>query len=267
MVAGSAVSVEAVSHQYRTRQGAVVTALREVTFEVAQREFLAIVGPSGSGKSTLLHLIAGLTPVANGSIRFPALPATPRIGYLFQSDAVFPWRTVERNLVYADEIRGVPTRQRRQRAEQLCRLVGLEPATYLPRYAGELSGGELRRVGLGMALAITAGTAGLLLLDEPTSSLDWLTRRQLQAVVQAVVAGAGSAAIAVTHDVEEAVWLSDRVLVLRQGGIECSIEVNLPRPRSDQLRTTPEFGAIEALVVAALSGPGGQGAAELLSCR
>ena len=213
------------------------------------------MGPSGSGKSTLLNIIAGLIPVTSGAIRYPAFGfgTPPRVGYLFQSDAVFPWRSVERNLTYALEIQHIRSRQRRERAVELCWLVGLDPAVYLRKLPGELSGGELRRVGLGMTMA---STPQLLLLDEPTSAVDWLTRRTLQAVIQDVIAGAQSTAVVVTHDVEEAVWLGDRVLVLREGRITRSIDVDLPRPRTDDLRTTRAFEAVEERVIEALAGAG-----------
>lgn len=250
MHAAPAVEAQHVRFSYRSaRTGQIVNALQDVSFDVQAGEFLSIVGPSGSGKSTLLHLIASLLAPDAGQIRH-AQAGPKRIGYLFQNDAAFPWRTVERNLAYIFELRGLQEPERRQRAKQLCELVGLEPEQYLHRYPRELSGGQLRRVGLGMALA---DSPGLLLLDEPTSAADWLTRRQLQSMIQDVVTRTRTTVVAVTHDVEEAVWLSDRILSLRNGRIEKSIDVPLSRPRTDATRKHESFQRIEDEVVLALA--------------
>ncbi len=245
-----AVRIDQLSYRYRGRSGAIVEALREIIFDVLPGEFISVVGPSGVGKSTLLQIISNLITPDTGSVQFPAFASRPRIGYLFQSNAVFPWRSVEKNLTYAMEIHGESRKRRCERAEELCRFVGLNPETYLCKYPHELSGGEVRRVGLGMAMAITPD---LLLLDEPTSAVDWFARRQLQSLVQEVITRAKSTAIVVTHDVEEAVWLSNRILVLHHGKVANSIEVNLPRPRTDEMRTTPEFKLFEDEVITSLT--------------
>ncbi len=259
MVAPVAVSIRGLSHLYQTQARDRVEALRAISFDIHVGEMITIVGASGSGKSTLLNMIAGLMPATAGTITFPAFPTPPRIGYLFQRDAVFPWRDVARNLSYSLEVAGRTRAQRRQRAEELCRCVGLNPDVYLRKYPNELSGGELRRVGLGMALA---NTPDLLLLDEPTGAVDWLARRQLQAMIRSVVSSAGATAVYVTHDVEEAIWLGDKVLVLHAGKIAGTVEVDLDARRSESMRNTEQFRRLQESVIALLERPPLDGAAK-----
>jgi ABC-type nitrate/sulfonate/bicarbonate transport system ATPase subunit len=245
----TAVRVSGLSFSYRSRRS-VVQAVRGLTFDVPMGEVVSIVGSSGAGKSTLLHMLARLITPDAGLIEYPAFAGMPRIGYMFQSKGTFPWRTVERNLTYAMEIRGASQQDRKTRAIELCSMVGLIPEEHLRKYPNELSGGQLRRVELAMAFA---ETPQLLLVDEPTSAVDWLTRRQLQRKFQEVVAAAGITVIAVTHDIEESVWLSDRVIALEHGLIADSVDIPCPRPRTDDLRTTESFRALEDRVIRALT--------------
>lgn len=243
------VKVKDITCRFLTVAQTRVEALRGVTFDLEYKEFVTFVGHSGAGKSTLLSIIAGLLKASSGQIVLDEVLSKSQIGYVFQKDAVFPWRTVETNLSYHDEIHGVSKQVRRQKAARLCELVGLNPTIYLSKFPKELSGGEARRVSLGMALSLEPA---LLLMDEPTSSLDWLSRREVQSVIQQVVAGLGTTTISVTHDVEEALWLSDRVVVLSQGKVTANIAVGLPRPRTDDMRTSSEFKSLEDEVVAAM---------------
>ena len=246
-----AISATGLSYGYNSGRGARVEALREVSFNVKLGEFLGVVGPSGSGKSTLLHMLSQLLMPDAGNISFPAFGKMPHVGYMFQGDATFPWRTVEGNLTYALEIRREAGAVRHRRAEELCGLVGLNPGEHLRKFPSQLSGGQVRRVGLGMALA---DAPDLLLLDEPSSAVDWITRRQLQRMIQDVVIKSRATAIIVTHDIEEAVWLCDRVITLQRGFITNSIDVCLPRLRTDEMRTTETFKVLEDRVIASLVG-------------
>lgn len=244
-----AVNVSGLSYSYRSRTS-VVQALRNLSFAVRAGEVLSVVGPSGAGKSTLLHIISRLIAPDDGKVEFPCFESPPRIGYMFQSNGTFPWRTVERNLTYSMEIRGAPREQRKSRALELCSMVGLDAAQHLTKYPSDLSGGQVRRVELAMAFA---ELPQIVLVDEPTSSVDWITRRQLQRMIQDVVSHSGVTLIVVTHDIEEAVWLSDRVIALGMGSVADSLEIGFPRPRTDELRTTDPFRASEDRIICALT--------------
>jgi NitT/TauT family transport system ATP-binding protein len=148
------------------------------------------------------------------------------------------------------EIRGTEREKRKLRALQLCSMVGLNPAQHLNKYPSELSGGQVRRVELAMALA---ELPKIVLVDEPTSSVDWITRRQLQRMIQDVVSSSGVTLIVVTHDIEEAVWMSDRVIALQMGSMADSIEIRFPRPRTDDLRTSEAFRVAEERIIRALT--------------
>lgn len=221
---------------YRTTKGRLVRALNNVTIEVENGEFLTVVGSSGSGKSTLLRLIAGLEKPTAGSVKDFAGDSDGRIGFVFQGNSVFPWRTVEGNLTYALETRGQTREFRREKAAELCRLVGLEPALFLNKYPRELSGGETRRVAIGIALS--AG-ASLLLFDEATSQLDYVSRLKLQSKVQELWLAHRPTAIYVTHDIDEAIILGMRIAVLSDGQLKDVIRVDLPVPRGREVLAMP----------------------------
>ena len=221
---------EGIYKRYQTARGGVITALDGVSLRVFEREFLCIAGSSGSGKSTLLRILAGLESPTQGLIR--GLDRTPsgRVGFVFQDNSVFPWRTVERNLTYSLEARGTSKEVREQRAVELCKAVGLQPSVFLKKYPRELSGGEARRVALGMALS---ADAPLLILDEPTSQLDYVSRAQLQRTIHALWNFGSTTVVCVTHDIEEAILLGERIVVLGDGRIRDSIEIPLPFPRAE----------------------------------
>jgi NitT/TauT family transport system ATP-binding protein len=219
--------------------GHVVEALDDVSLKLHSGRLLSIVGPSGSGKSTLLDLIAGVLPPTRGEVRFGST-SPPRMGYVLQSNALFPWLTVRRNLSYALDLQGLPRAEADAHAEQLCRQLGLSSEAYLDKLPRELSGGEQRRVAIGMALA---PEPELLLLDEPGSALDYEARWAIQALVQNIAMQRGLAVVCVTHDLEEAVFLGDEVLVLRAGRVADRFPIDLPRPRKDAVRASSEFNA------------------------
>lgn len=250
-MAKDAIRLNNVTHEYTTKRRRTQVALDGLSICVHSGEVVAIVGPSGSGKSTCLDVISGIVSPREGSVEFPAFREKPRFGYVFQQDAVFPWRTVEENLTFSLEIQGLPAAERHSRAIGICEQVELAPEIYLPKMPSELSGGELRRISLGMSLAIPPD---ILLLDEPTSSVDWLGRRKLQSLFQSAIIGPPQiTCVAVTHDVEEAVWLGDRVIVINSGRVANTLRIDLPRPRTNEMRKTECFFRHEAEVIDALS--------------
>jgi NitT/TauT family transport system ATP-binding protein len=166
---------------------------------------------------------------------------------VFQSNTVFPWRTVQGNLTFPLELRRVPLKQRKDRAREICQLVQLDPERFLLKYPKELSGGESRRVGIGMALV---NDSELLLLDEPTSQLDEFTKQKLQGVIYDVSQSQKLTVVLVTHDISEAVLFGTRILLLWRGRVLDTIPVNLPHPRTDQLTSSAEFARCRAEVLA-----------------
>lgn len=236
---GMLLSCRSVARQHVSSSGAAVDALSDVSFDLPPGGMLSVVGPSGSGKSTLLNLIAGVVAPTRGEILYAPGPA-PRIGYVLQSNALFPWLTVRRNLTYAQDLQRHPRHLSDADAEQLCLQLGLAPERFLDKYPRELSGGEQRRVAIGMAVA---RAPNLLLLDEPTSQLDYEARWALQLLIQDIAQRRGLAVICVTHDLEEAVFVGDHVLVLRDGRVADNFAIELPRPRANDLRAAPPFNA------------------------
>jgi NitT/TauT family transport system ATP-binding protein len=226
---------------YPTRDGSLC-ALDRVSLDLHRGEFLAIVGPSGCGKSTLLLLIAGLIPLTSGRIYIDGTvvdrPYT-ELGIVFQDAVLFEWRRVLDNLMLPIEIRGLDRRRYRARAEELLALVGL--GGFAQRYPHELSGGMRQRVALCRALI---HDPPLLLMDEPFGALDALTRDQMNLDLQSLWQQQQKTVLFITHSIEEAVFLADRVAVMspRPGRIEAVLDIALPRPRALDLRETPAFG-------------------------
>ncbi len=216
-------------------------ALGPVTFSVAEREFVCVLGPSGSGKSTLLRVLAGLIRPSAGEIRFQNQQAAPRVGFVFQQATLMPWRSVLENILLPLELEKLPASQARQKAQEMVTLVGLEGfENTLPR---DLSGGMAQRVALARALI---HDPDLLLLDEPFGSLDALTREKMWGELSRIWQAQQKTVLMVTHSISEALFLSDRVLLLsaRPGRIKLDLPVGLPRPRGEEIRYTPEFGAL-----------------------
>ena len=222
---------------YRAASGQVVRALDGVSLEIERGEFLAVIGASGSGKSTLLRLLAGLEKPTMGEVLATTESGNARIGFVFQGDAVFPWRTVKGNLNYALDAQTTKNDDQNKHAASLCDLVGLiPPELYLQKYPHELSGGERRRVAVAMALS--AG-AGLLLLDEATSQLDYVARFRLQRTIQALWLHKHPTIVHVTHDIDEAILLGTRIAILMGGKLADVLSVNLAFPRTEEVLSQP----------------------------
>jgi sulfonate transport system ATP-binding protein len=224
-------------HKVYGPRGNHVLALRDVTVTVRRGEFVCLVGASGCGKSTLLNLLAGLDRVQAGSMEISG-----RVSLLFQEAALFPWLTARENVELAMRLAGVPSRERRARAEALLATVRLDG--FGDRRPHELSGGMRQRVALARALA---QGADILLMDEPFGALDAMTRDILHDELERVWAVGGLTGVFVTHDVREAVRLGDRVIVLtsRPGTVAETFEVPLPRPRH---HGDPEVARLTKLV-------------------
>ena len=231
------------SKAYLTRNG-VVLALEDVNFSAGEREFVCVVGPSGCGKTTLLKLIAGLLEPTSGRIVFAAEPADgrPRSALVFQEHGLFPWMTVLDNVAFGLEMRGVEREERRHRARAFVEKVGL--AHFAGSYPHELSVGMRQRVGISRAFV---ADAQILLMDEPFGSLDAQTRRVLQEELLRLWKDDQKLVVYVTHDIEEAVLLGDRVLVMtgRPGRIREEIPIPLPRPRDLSASEQPEVMEIK----------------------
>jgi NitT/TauT family transport system ATP-binding protein len=248
-----------IRHRYQGAQGALL-ALDTVDLAVSEGEFVAVVGPSGCGKSTLLRILGGLLRPTEGQVHLhgallwgsgPETSApTAKVGYVFQRVNLMPWRTVVRNVTLPLEIAAVPRGQAEARALELLRLVGLEG--FEQAYPRELSGGMAQRVAIARALI---AEPDLLLLDEPFGSLDALSREQMNLELLRIWRARRVAAIMVSHDIREAVFLADRVLVMspRPGRIRAQVPVNLPRPRTLEVMYTEFFGAVSRRVRAAIS--------------
>ncbi|HEY1729278.1 MAG TPA: ABC transporter ATP-binding protein [Candidatus Baltobacteraceae bacterium] len=215
-----------------------------MTFAVADLEFLAIIGPSGCGKSTFLRIIDGLIPPDSGSVYLSGKQITgpgKGRGMVFQGFDLFPWRTTLKNVEFGLELLGVPKGERVERSRHFIDLVGL--GGFENAYPHQLSGGMQQRVGIARALAVDPE---ILLMDEPFGSLDVQTRDLLQDELARILERDKKTVLFVTHGIEEAIYLADRILVLsaRPAKIQMTIEVPFPRPRTDEVKAHPEFLAI-----------------------
>jgi NitT/TauT family transport system ATP-binding protein len=218
-------------------------ALRDINLAIERGSFISVVGPSGCGKTTFLRIVAGLEPLSAGEVllddRALRGPGGDR-GFVFQTDSLLPWRTVLANAMIGPEVAGRVGAAERQRTLELLKLVGLDGfENYYPR---QLSGGMRQRVNLARALAIDPE---ILLMDEPFSSLDAQTREIMQTELLRIWEQGRKTVLFVTHQIDEAVFLSDRVLVFarRPGRLQESVEIKLPRPRTLAIKRTPEFVA------------------------
>ncbi|QEN16806.1 ABC transporter ATP-binding protein [Mycolicibacterium sp. ELW1] len=210
--------------------GTAAPALRDVTLDVAAGSFTVLVGPSGSGKSTLLYCLAGLLAPTEGQVIDDGRPVTgphPRRGMAFQRDILFAWMSVESNIRFGLRATGVPARHHRARIRELLTAVGL-PLEVAGRRPSQLSGGQRQRVGLARMLA---GEPEVMLMDEPFAALDAQTRLRMQDLVVDLWSRLRRTVLFVTHDVDEAIRLSDRIIVLADGEIRSTIDNPLPRPR------------------------------------
>ena len=238
----SAIELRNVTKRFLTPSGQVYTAIRDITLSVAPGEFCAVVGPTGCGKSTTLGLIAGLERPSEGSVQVMGQPVhgiDPRIGYVFQTDAVLPWRNVLRNVATGPLFRSQPKAESLKRAHEWIARVGL--TGFEDRYPHQLSGGMRKRVALAQTFI---NEPQILLMDEPFSALDVQTRTLMEDELLQMWSSLSASVVFVTHDLEEAISLADRVCVLTAGpGIVKGIyTIDLPRPRKvEEIRFDPRF--------------------------
>jgi NitT/TauT family transport system ATP-binding protein len=233
MSAPAQIVIDGVSHLYRPPRGREVLALDDVSLTIAPREFVALLGPSGCGKSTLLYLIGGFLPVERGSIEVEGKTVEapgPDRGIVFQHFALFPWKTVRGNILYGLERQGMPKAEREKRAMDFIELVGL--ASFEDSYPSQLSGGMKQRTAIARTLAFDPT---ILLMDEPFGALDAQTRGLMQGELLRIWQRTPKTVIFVTHDVQEAVYLADRVAVMsaRPGRIKTIIETRFDKNDPD----------------------------------
>ena len=241
-----------VGRRFLSPQGKVTQALRDFSLNVKEGEFCAIVGPTGCGKSTTLGMITGLNPPSSGSVKVFGKPVTgidPRIGFVFQADAVFPWKSVLDNVACGPVFRGLAPGAARAKAAEWVRRVGLEGFEH--HYPHQLSGGMRKRVALAQTFI---NEPAILLMDEPFSALDVQTRAMMQEELLGLWSERKASVVFVTHDIDEAITLADRVVVLTRGpgSVKSVYEIPLPRPRAAEARYTPEFVALSRQIWADL---------------
>jgi ABC-type nitrate/sulfonate/bicarbonate transport system ATPase subunit len=245
--AGTAkLAVRGVTRVFRGPKGTAIPALAETDLDVAANDFITILGPSGCGKSTLLRIVAGLDRPSAGRIELDGRPITgpgPDRGMVFQSYTLFPWLTVAQNIGFGLRERNVPSREAAEIVRTYVARMGLRGfESHLPR---QLSGGMQQRTAIARALA---NDPELLLMDEPFGALDNQTRALMQELLLEVWERDRKTVLFVTHDIEEAIFMATRVLVMtaRPGRIKADVAVDLPHPRSYTVKTTPAFNALKA---------------------
>ncbi|MER7797503.1 ABC transporter ATP-binding protein [Microbacterium sp. NPDC096154] len=238
------IAIDKVSKVFRADTSDPVVALDGIDLHIREGEFVSIVGASGSGKSTLLRIVDGLTAPTEGTVKIGGQqitkPGQDR-GFVFQQDRLFPWRTIIDNVVLGLELRGMKRREARPRAQELLGIMGL--AKFAHSYPSELSGGMRQRANLARAYAIEPQ---ILIMDEPYAALDGQTREMMQQFLLETWDRHRRTVLFVTHQIDEAVYLSDRVVVFtsRPGRVKETIDIDLPRPRTLSVKRTPEFGRL-----------------------
>jgi NitT/TauT family transport system ATP-binding protein len=227
-------------------------ALQDVSFSVNEQEFVCVLGPSGSGKSTLLRILGGLLNPTGGEVTLGGQPLRgphPKVGLVFQDPNLMPWRSVIQNVLLPLELRSVPVEDAKSQAQVILNLVGLQGfENYLPR---DLSGGMAQRVAIARSLV---HDPDVLLLDEPFGALDALTRERMGVELSRIWQARRKTVLMVTHAIDEAILLADRILVLgsQPGKVVLDTPVALPRPRDDAVRYTPAFGGLAQNLRAAI---------------
>lgn len=240
----SDISINQVTKAFRAGSVDPVIALDGIDMNVREGEFVSIVGASGSGKSTLLRIVDGLIAPTDGAVEIGGVPVTKPgqdRGFVFQEDRLFPWRTIIDNVALGLELRRMKRREARQRAQELLGIMGLEK--FADSYPGELSGGMRQRANLARAYAIEPQ---ILIMDEPYAALDGQTREVMQQFLLDTWDRHRRTVLFVTHQIDEAVYLSDRIVVFtsRPGRVKETVDVDLPRPRTLSVKRTPEFGRL-----------------------
>lgn len=239
--------IDRICKDYTTAAGLSILALSDISLTIAEREFVCLLGPSGCGKTTLLRVISGLEHPSSGEILLNGVPVrgpSPRMMMIFQEYSLYPWRTVRDNVSFGLEVKGLPKEERLKRADHYLALIGL--STFAKSYPYELSGGMRQRVAVARALAVDPA---VLLMDEPFGALDAQTRNYMQLEILEIWKKTDKIVLFVTHSVDEAVFLADRVVVMtaRPGQVREIVEINLPRPRN---RTSTEFADLRRHVLA-----------------
>lgn len=244
------IMLDQVGMVYQNADGKDVTALTSVSLDIQKGEFVSLLGPSGCGKTTLLRIIADLLQPTSGTVQIGgetprAARLKQRYGMVFQSAVLYDWRTVRKNVMLPLEIMKVLKADRIERADKMLKLVGL--TDFADHYPRQLSGGMQQRVGIARALAIRPE---ILLMDEPFSALDEFTREKLHVDLLRIWRKTNKTIIFVTHNIQESVFLSDRVCVLspHPGRLSAVVNIDLPRPRTMEMKETPEFTALVAKV-------------------
>lgn len=235
------IRIDGVNKTYMSRRGEPIEALRDINLEIGEREFVTIVGPSGCGKSTLLRLIVGLLPVTEGLITFDGMPVKgPRVdvGMVFQQPVLLPWRSILDNVLFPIDILRRKEKDYLAEANSLLRLVGLEG--FGDRSVWELSGGMQQRASICRALI---HDPKVLVMDEPFGALDAMTREEMGVELLRIWQERQKTVLFVTHSIREAILLADRVVVMtpRPGQVSKLIDVNLPRPRTEDMEFLPQF--------------------------
>jgi NitT/TauT family transport system ATP-binding protein len=242
-----ALRLNRVGKRYDTPDGELI-AIRDVSFDVRQGEFISVIGPSGCGKTTLFNIVGGLLGGFEGEVAFEGKAGRPprrTIGMVFQEESALPWRTTLANIAFPLEVAGVPTKERLDRARHFLGLVGLDG--FENHYPSELSGGMLQRTVLARTLAFEPR---ILLMDEPFAALDSQTRLLVGDKVLQIHQALAQTTLLITHDLTEAVQLSDRVVVMthRPGHVRRIVDIDLPRPRSSEIVGSEHFAHLVGMI-------------------
>lgn len=254
-------TVDQVSRHFDTADGRI-DAVSDISLSVSRGEFVSVIGPSGCGKSTLFSMIGGLLPASAGAIRIENETIRgphPAIGMVFQEDSTFPWRTVVENVAFPLELQGMPRAARLEKARHFIELVGL--SGFERSYPAQLSGGMRQRVSIARTLVFEPK---LLLMDEPFAALDEQTRLLLGDKVSQIQAALNQTVLLITHNIAEAVQLSDRVMIMtyRPGRNKRILPIDLPRPRTSEMLSSDAFGHYVAQIWSDLREEAGRGMRE-----